>query len=118
MVKSKSRSKSKSSKRRTIIRYKPKKGTLSKYGYHAANTLTLRRQALKRAIKAYNKKGKNGKNIAIRKLNLIYVYNRNRYPSTAKKFKQDMKWVQKNIKSKSPSQSIKIKSKSKSKIKR
>ena len=66
-----------------------KKGTLGQFGYHKVKDLNFkaRRSALKKCIK------KIGKNSCWRKLNAIWVYNRNTNPSTAKIFKEDRDWV-------------------------
>ncbi len=63
-------------------------GSLSRFGYHADKSETTRRAALKKAIKA------NGRTEVIRRLNVLYIYNKNRNPALAHKFKLDMTWVQ------------------------
>lgn len=63
-------------------------GSLSKFGYHANKSAEVRRAALKKAVKA------NGYTEVIRRLNVLYIYNKNRNPELAVKFKLDMTWVQ------------------------
>ncbi len=66
---------------------KLKKGLLEKYGYHGRESVAKRHTALRKAERAY------GSTNLIRKLNAIYVLNRNTNPSIAAKFKSDENWV-------------------------
>jgi len=63
-------------------------GSLTKFGYHANKSVAVRHAALKKAAKA------NGYNEVIKRLNVLYIYNKNRNPKLAEKFKLDMTWVQ------------------------
>lgn len=73
----------------TPVRIKLKAiGSLTKFGYHANKSATARRAALKKAAKA------NGYNEVIKRLNVLYIYNKNRHPELAVKYKLDMTWVQ------------------------
>ncbi len=63
-------------------------GSLTRFGYHADKSDAVRHAALKKAIKA------NGRTEVIRRLNVLYIYNKNRNPKLALKFKLDMTWVQ------------------------
>ena len=71
-----------------------KKGLLSKYGYTSKKSTNARRLALKRAVKKY------GNLSLFRKLNAIYVLQKNRNPRTAQIFKTDRDWVKKHYLSK------------------
>jgi len=86
---------------------KLRKGLLTQYGYHATDTVAKRHLALDKAVKAY------GGASVIRKLNAIYVLNRNTNPSMAAKFKVDRNWVSKkyaSMKRRSPRKSTRRKS--------
>ena len=66
------------------------KGTLSKFGYSMKNSQQSRHKSLKKAIKQV-------KPLSIyRRLNALYVLNKNKYPENAKIFKDDAEWL-KNI---------------------
>ena len=69
-----------------------KKGELSKYGYSLKSSATNRRKSLKRSLKKFNKGS------LIKKLNALYVLQKNTNPKIAKKARSDMKWVQKSVK--------------------
>ena len=63
------------------------KGTLTKYGYHSNQSIVERREALKKALK-------NTKPLSLyRKLNALYVLNKNKNPPLAKLFRNDADWV-------------------------
>ena len=65
------------------------KGTLSKYGYSMKNSETSRHKSLKKAIKFV-------KCLSIyRRLNALYILNKNKYPNNAKIFKDDAEWLKK-----------------------
>ena len=64
-------------------------GALTKFGYHANKSATVRRAALAKAATA------NGYTEVIRRLNVLYIYNKNKHPTMAAKFKADMHWLQK-----------------------
>ncbi len=63
-------------------------GSLTKFGYRANKSATARRAALKKAAEV------NGYNEVVRRLNVLYIYNKNRHPELAAKYKLDMTWVQ------------------------
>lgn len=68
-----------------------KKGTLSRFGYSMKNSQSKRHNSLKKAIKST-------KPLSIyRKLNALYVLNKNRNPLTAKLFKDDAEWLKNKI---------------------
>ena len=81
------------SRRSQTTRRKPrrlftlKKGDLTKYGYHANLSKTARHKALKRARAQYQPLSLS------RKLNAVYVLNKNRDKKRAAIFKQDANWV-------------------------
>ena len=63
------------------------KGTLSKFGYSMKKSKVSRHKSLKKAIKIV-------KPLSIyRKLNALYVLNKNKHPENAKIFKDDAEWV-------------------------
>lgn len=66
------------------------KGTLGKYGYHSKESKEKRHAALKIAILHI-------KPLSVyRKLNVLYILNKNRNPKISKLFKEDAEWL-KNI---------------------
>ena len=80
----KSRSRS-SSRKRSIPPLRS--GELKQFGYSINLPQDERRVALKRAVKAYPVVS------IMRKLNALYVFQKNRYPVNANKFKSDEKWL-------------------------
>ena len=66
-----------------------KQGLLKKVGYSVTASKTRRHAAVKRAVKKY------GKASTIRKLNAVAVYTRRTSPMKSRKFRSDMKFVQK-----------------------
>ncbi len=71
-------------KRRRVIP-KLKEGTLRSQGYHTAESATLRREALRRAIRVY------GYRTVMGKVNAVFVLNRNK--PVGKIFAADKKWL-------------------------
>lgn len=66
-----------------------KKGELTKYGYHANNSEMKRHQALHKALRDI-------KPLSVyRKLNALYVLNKNKDPTISKLYRRDAEWVQK-----------------------
>lgn len=63
-------------------------GSLTKFGYHPDRSPTVRHAALRKAFKA------NGFTEVIRRLNVLYIYNKNKHPALAAKYRTDMHWVQ------------------------
>lgn len=65
------------------------KGVLSKFGYTNINSLSIneRHKALKHALEKINPLS------LYRKLNALYVLNKNRDPSLSKKFREDAEWI-------------------------
>lgn len=82
-LRSKSRSRLKSP-----VRIKAQKGGL--HGYSLKLKLKDRRSILDRLVKVY------GYSNIIKKLNLLYVYNKNNHPENALKFRRDMIYIQRN----------------------
>jgi len=66
-----------------------KKGALAVTGYNVNSKATTRRHAVDRAVKSY------GKLSTLRKLNAVAVYTRRTSPVKSRKFKSDVKYVQK-----------------------
>jgi hypothetical protein len=64
-----------------------KKGHLTKYGYHADLSESARHEALKKALGEYSSLS------LFRKLNAVYVLNKNRDKKRAAIFKADANWV-------------------------
>lgn len=64
-----------------------KKGDLSQYGYASDKKVEERHKALKKASKKY------GSTSVFRKLNALYVYNKNKSPERANTFKADRDFV-------------------------
>ncbi len=77
------RSKAASTRRLFVL----KKGLLTKHGYHADLSETARHEALQRALGEYSSLS------LFRKLNAVYVLNKNRDKKRAAIFKADAKWV-------------------------
>lgn len=69
------------------------KGTLGAFGYSNVMTLNLdqRRRALKKAVK------KLGRTIVVKKLNAVYILNRNKDPKRSNRFRIDKEWVMNNF---------------------
>lgn len=70
------------------IKSPAKRGGL--HGYSLKLSLKDRRNILDRLVKVY------GYSNIIKKLNLLYVYNKNNHPENALKFRRDMLYVQRN----------------------
>ena len=66
-----------------------KKGLMKKVGYSVSARATTRRRAVDKAVKKY------GKLSTLRKLNAVAVYTRRTSPVKSRKFKSDVKYVQK-----------------------
>jgi len=66
-----------------------KKGLMTKMGYSVTAKAKTRRRAVDRAVKTY------GKLSTLRKLNAVAVYTRRTSPVKSRKFKSDVKYVQK-----------------------
>jgi hypothetical protein len=63
------------------------KGTLGQYGYHSKESKEKRHTALKKAIIHI-------KPLSVyRKLNVLYILNKNRNPKLSKLFKEDAEWL-------------------------
>ena len=77
------RSKAASTRRLFVL----KKGHLTKYGYHTDLSENKRHEALKKALGEYSSLS------LFRKLNAVYVLNKNRDKKRAAIFKADAKWV-------------------------
>lgn len=66
-----------------------KKGELSRFGYSSAKPAGQRDKSLDKAVSEY------GSTSVFRKLNALYVYNRNRSPKMSTLFKKDRDYVKK-----------------------
>jgi len=66
-----------------------KKGELSRFGYSSANPDNSRDKSLDKAVNEY------GSTSVFRKLNALYVYNKNRSPKMSTLFKKDRDYVKK-----------------------
>jgi hypothetical protein len=67
------------------------KGTLTKFGYSMKKSQQSRHNSLKKAIKSV-------KPLSIyRRLNALYVLNKNKHPNNAKVFKDDAEWLKTKI---------------------
>lgn len=76
------------------------KGDLTRFGYKGVDDLSIsqRHEALDKAVKKY------GYLPVIKKLNAIYLLNRNTNPKVSKIFKKDQEWVSKKYSKLSPAQ--------------
>lgn len=61
--------------------------SLSKYGYSLSKTSNKRRIALLKALHKF------GYSSVMKKVNALYVFNKNLHPITAKKASSDKKWL-------------------------
>ena len=68
-----------------------KKGELSQYGYEAAKPANERHKALAKASRKY------GSTSVFRKMNALYVYNKNKSPELSEKFKEDRDFVKSKL---------------------
>ena len=73
-----------------LVRIKVQKGGLS--GYTLKLNLADRRRELNRLVGIY------GWGNIVKKLNVLYIYNKNNQPANALKFRRDMKYIQKKYK--------------------
>jgi hypothetical protein len=64
-------------------------------GYRIKDTMKSRRSILKKLLK------KNSYSTIIKRLNVLSIYNKNRYPEISKKVKSDISFIQKNFYNKS-----------------
>lgn len=62
-------------------------GSLGYFGYHMKDSTSIRHAALAKAMQFW------GSTYVIRKLNVLYIYNKFRYPQHAALFKDDRDWV-------------------------
>ena len=66
-----------------------RKGLMTRMGYNVTAKAKSRRRAVDRAVKKY------GKLSTLRKLNAVAVYTRRTSPVKSRKFKSDVKYIQK-----------------------
>ena len=85
----KTRKISKSNTRKSKQLFVLKKGDLTKYGYHADLSEYKRHEALEKARSEYTSLS------LFRKLNAVYLLNKNRDKKRAAIFKADANWVKK-----------------------
>jgi hypothetical protein len=80
-----------SSKKRSTKNKIPKlrKGELKQFGYSSANSVASRHRALAKAIREYSDLS------VYRKINVLYIFNKNKNPTLAKKFNSDKAWIKK-----------------------
>ena len=64
-------------------------------GYHIKDTMKTRRSILKKLLR------KDSYSTIIKRLNVLSIYNKNRYPEISKKVKSDISFIQKNFYNKS-----------------
>jgi hypothetical protein len=74
------------------VRIHVTKGSL--HGYSLYDKRADRREVLKKLAK------KDTWETVVKRLNALYIYNKNKHPQTASKFKRDMKFIQKEFSSK------------------
>ena len=80
---------SKRSKSKSRVRIHIEKGALP--GYSLSLKRSDRRELLDKLVKKY------GWSNIVKKLNVLYIYNMNRYPVNAGKFRRDMYYIQKKF---------------------
>ena len=80
---------SKRSKSKSRVRIHIEKGALP--GYSLSLKRSDRREILDKLVKKY------GWSNIVKKLNVLYIYNMNRYPVNAGKFRRDMYYIQKKF---------------------
>jgi len=68
---------------------KLRKGELKQFGYSSSNSVASRHRALAKAIREYSDLS------VFRKLNVLYIFNKNKNPSLASKFNSDKAWIKK-----------------------
>jgi adenylate kinase/ribonuclease R len=71
--------------------------------YHIKDTMKTRRSILKKLLR------KDSYSTIIKRLNVLSIYNKNRYPEISKKVKSDISYIQKNFYNKSLSKKRSIK---------
>lgn len=81
--------KTKSGGKRSIIKIVLQRGSLP--GYTLKDNRTVRRDVLKRLVK------KDGWGEIVKRLNVLSIFNKNKHPENAAKFKRDMNFVQKTF---------------------
>jgi hypothetical protein len=83
------RSLRRSSKRKSSNRVIPplRKGELKQFGYSSSNSVASRHRSLAKAIREY------GDLSVFRKVNVLYVFNKNKNPTLASKFNSDKAWI-------------------------
>jgi hypothetical protein len=64
-----------------------KENFLTRYGYGVHHAERTRHSALSKAVNAY------GASSVVKKLNVLAIFNKNRFPGLSKKFTQDRDWV-------------------------
>lgn len=63
------------------------KGSLSSFGYHMHDSTSTRHRALQAAMKFW------GSAYVVRKLNVLYIYNKYKYPEHAEIFRSDRDYI-------------------------
>jgi len=98
---------------KSLIRIHVTKGSL--HGYNLHDKRSYRREILRKLAK------KDTWETVVKRLNALYIYNKNRHPENAGKFRRDMKYIQKEFSSdlkRSTKRKSKVKSKKRSRVKR
>lgn len=67
-----------------------KENFLTRFGYGAYKSESVRHSALTKAVKAY------GASSVVKKLNVLVIYNKNNQPQLSKLFAEDRDWVSRN----------------------
>ena len=62
-------------------------GSLSSFGYHMHDSTSTRRKALSKAMAFW------GSAYVIRKLNVLYIYNKHTHPENAEIFRSDREYI-------------------------
>ena len=86
------------------VRLHVEKGSLP--GYFLADKQSHRREILKKLTK------KDTWETIVKRLNVLYIYNKNRHPDIAAKFRRDMKFIQKEFSPKYSSKKRSLKKRS------
>ena len=97
---------------KSLIRIPVTKGSL--HGYNLDDKRVDRRKILRKLAK------KDTWETVVKRLNALYIYNKNRHPENAGKFRRDMKYIQKEFSSdlkRSTKRKSKVKSKKRSRVK-
>ena len=87
----KKKSKSKKGKSKSPVKIPVKKGLLTSCGYKLKSPAKERHKSLEKACALY------GPTSCFKKLNVLVIFNKNKHPELAAKYKKDRDWVKKNM---------------------